>query len=184
MSQPTKADLAGPITERLNGLDVRVSKIEGAGSMAKWIAGISVAVLLALFGGLELSANRAKIAALEAQCKELKGSHDKVAAGHEKLLFAHERLRANVVVLYDRQPKGPVGLEAIVYSGRIIDLEPDSITVLVSGLGEPARKFLLPAKVDIKLDGRAAQVSDLEVGMRAAVTFLKQQVTLIEADTE
>ena len=171
-------------TDKINQLETRVktledlkTKLEGAAMVVKagWITlGITIFAIVsgAITFGWNYATNASTIAHHDKDIAEFKELHKtdmaelhkatrELADKYEVILKAHNNLRANVIVLYDRQPKGPPGgIEALVYRGRIEAVSPNAITILPPEIGEPALKFVLTPKIGVRLGGCLLYTSD------------------------
>jgi prefoldin subunit 5 len=186
VAEPSKKEwdeLRADVASHQTTLEVMKKTMEGLEDFKKqaepnmwlvhWGRVIFGAMAVLCIGGIYTFSQRLK--GVEEATNHIRTDHDKLEAQvkeanqkHEKLLQHHNTLRSYVTVMMDRDPKGaPKVPEAIVYRGRIQERSASAITILEPDPGEPARRFTITPKVEVKIAGKVAKVQDLAVGMNA-----------------
>jgi hypothetical protein len=178
---PTQAERTDALEATVKNLEEFRNKILWTGAVAKalWIiGGLSLAALLTgaynqvwSYAGLtkDVQAHTREIDRLQEQIKELRADNN--------------RLREHVIVIFDRDPKGPPrAINAIVYRGRLLQVSATNVTILDPDPGEPARRFPLAKDAAFTIGGKTAKLGDLEVGMNAEMLFNGGEVQWIHAD--
>lgn len=167
-------------------LEPRVRKVE---AFRWWVTGVGAAAFilissLSFFGIVTtVAVHESRIAAIESKMKEEAKDHatqvEKLRDATDKLREANERLRSNVLVLWDRQPKPPAGgFQALVYSGRIIDVGREHITILSDDPGEPARQFPL-GDLKIHFKRKPIGTNNVKIGWKADIVTTRGEITEI-----
>jgi hypothetical protein len=106
----------------------------------------------------------------------------KLEQRHEKLLDAHNAIRSRVEILRERPGQWPPkNAEALIITGKIKRIYANAVTVLPDEIDEPAYKFVIYLDTEIRVDGNAAKLTDLQIGMDAEVLCMGGAATKIEA---
>jgi hypothetical protein len=172
MAEPTKADLAGALDDRLRKVETVLAEKVGKLAILAWMAGLGVPVLAVAVGWLfstvasEREASAVAAAQIARQSEELK----EIRAKHERLSDSYHSIRQSIAVLYDRQEKPAVKVpEALVYNGEIKRVVDNELWLLPFDEGLPLIRFPLAASVPLSRGGKSIKLTDVKPGMKADV---------------
>jgi hypothetical protein len=167
MAEPTKADLAGALDDRVRKLETDFAEARGAGRMAKGAIALSASAFLACIGTgvwsiAELRANHTLVA------ERLKDLREQLAADNTRHEKAIDRLevRLNQLRGDGRQPvafTNRVSDLVFVVEGSIQRVEGRTVSVALRGVGR--WECEIGAKTVCRVNGKVANLGALKAGM-------------------